>query len=86
MPINGLRIICEKLIEYGMSAATPAALVENGTRPGQRVLTGTLATLPASVAQANVGAPTLLIVGTVVALRERLAWFEATQAEAGKAT
>ncbi len=86
MPINGLQIICEKLIEHGMSAATPAALVENGTRPGQRVLTGTLATLPAIVAQANVGAPTLLIVGEVVALRERLAWFEATQAEAGKAT
>jgi uroporphyrin-III C-methyltransferase/precorrin-2 dehydrogenase/sirohydrochlorin ferrochelatase len=50
--------------------------VERGTRPEQRVFSATLDTLPELVARHRVQAPTLLIVGEVVKLRERLAWFE----------
>lgn len=76
MPLEGLGIICAQLIAHGMAAGLPAALVERGTRPEQRVFAGTLETLPAIVAGEEVHAPTLLIVGEVVKLRERLAWFE----------
>ena len=75
MPINGLYSICDKLQEYGLSAEMPAALVENGTRPEQRVFTGDLQTLPAIIEQHDIKAPTLLIVGEVVTLRNTLSWF-----------
>ena len=58
------------------TVATPAALVQAGTTPQQRVLAGTLATLPGIVQRSEVRAPTLIIVGEVVRLRERLKWFE----------
>ena len=76
MPLEGLAIICERLIRHGLPATLPAALVERGTRPEQRVFSATLDTLPELVARHRVQAPTLLIVGEVVKLRERLAWFE----------
>jgi len=78
MGLVGLPVICRKLIDHGMAADTPAALVEHGTTADQRVFTATLATLPESVAQAEVRAPTLIIVGGVVALHEKLDWFETT--------
>ena len=59
-----------------MAGDTPAALVEQGTTEVQRVFTATVATLPESVARADVHAPTLIIIGSVVRLREKLDWFE----------
>ncbi|WP_120995312.1 siroheme synthase CysG [Stutzerimonas urumqiensis] len=76
MGLVGLPVICAQLIAQGMAATTPAALVQQGTTSNQRVLTGTLAELPGIVAAEEVQAPTLLIVGDVVRLREKLAWFE----------
>ena len=76
MGLVGLPLICEQLIRHGRSADTPAALVQQGTTRQQRVFTGTLADLPRLVAQHEVHAPTLVIVGEVVRLREKLAWFE----------
>ncbi len=76
MPLEGLSIICEQLIQHGLPATLPAALIERGTRPEQQVFSATLATLPDLVARYRVHAPTLLIVGEVVKLREQLAWFE----------
>ncbi len=75
MGLTGLDILCRELIEHGKPAATPVALVEQGTTREQRVLIGTLATLPEQVKQTTVHAPTLLIIGDVVRLHERLAWF-----------
>ena len=49
--------------------------MQQGTTPTQRVVTGTLGTLPARVAKAKLHAPTLIIVGNVVRLREKLNWF-----------
>ncbi|WP_434458673.1 uroporphyrinogen-III C-methyltransferase [Stutzerimonas urumqiensis] len=76
MGLVGLPVICAQLVAQGMLATTPAALVQQGTTSNQRVLTGTLAELPSIVAAEEVQAPTLLIVGDVVRLREKLAWFE----------
>lgn len=75
MGLQGVDILCRKLIEHGVAPSMPAALVEQGTTPQQRVHIGNLTTLPALVQQANVRAPTLIIVGEVVSLHEKLAWF-----------
>ena len=79
MGLTGLSFICEQLIKHGRAATTPAALVQQGTTQNQRVFTGTLENLPQLVAEHEVHAPTLVIVGEVVKLREKLAWFEGAQ-------
>ncbi|NHC10458.1 siroheme synthase CysG [Stutzerimonas degradans] len=80
MGLVGLPMICRELIAHGRAAHTPAALVQQGTTRTQRVFTGTLAELPELIAAQEVQAPTLLIVGEVVQLREKLAWFEGAEA------
>jgi uroporphyrin-III C-methyltransferase/precorrin-2 dehydrogenase/sirohydrochlorin ferrochelatase len=82
MGLVGLPVICRELIGHGMAADTPAALVEHGTTEDQRVFTATLATLSETVEKAEVRAPTLIIIGSVVRLREKLGWFET---DAGRA-
>lgn len=76
MGLVGLPVICRELVEHDMAPDTPAALVEHGTTENQRVITATVATLPERVADARVRAPTLVIIGGVVTLREKLGWFE----------
>jgi uroporphyrin-III C-methyltransferase/precorrin-2 dehydrogenase/sirohydrochlorin ferrochelatase len=71
-----LPVLCAKLIEHGQSPEHPAAVVQQGTAPTQRVVTGTLATLPALAERAQLHGPTLIIVGDVVRLRERFNWFQ----------
>jgi uroporphyrin-III C-methyltransferase/precorrin-2 dehydrogenase/sirohydrochlorin ferrochelatase len=76
MGLVGIEVLCRELAAHGLPAATPAALVQQGTTPQQRVLTGTLESLPGIVRRSSVKAPTLIIIGEVVRLRERLKWFE----------
>ncbi len=78
MGLQGIDILCRELINHGMPASTPAALVEQGTTPNQRVFTATLSDLPAHIHGSDVHAPTLIIVGGVVALHEKLKWFDTT--------
>lgn len=75
MGLTGLESICKQLIAHGKSADTPAALVERGTLPDQRVHTGTLENLPSIVKQQEVHAPTLIIIGNVVSLQDKLSWY-----------
>ena len=75
MGLTGLDAICESLIKHGRSSDTTAALIEQGTKPQQRVLASTLTDLPELVERSNVTAPTLLIIGGVVSLRNKLKWF-----------
>ena len=76
MGLPGLPELCAKLVEHGLPARTRAAVVQQGTLATQRVVTGTLASLPRLVARAKLHAPTLIIVGNVVRLRDKLNWFE----------
>ena len=76
MGLHGVDILCRELVAHGLPHETPAALIQQGTLPQQRVLTGNLTTLPDIVRRGNVKAPTLIIVGEVVRLREKLNWFE----------
>ncbi|MEZ5476909.1 MAG: siroheme synthase CysG [Thiolinea sp.] len=76
MGLTGIQVISRELIAHGLPAETPAALVEQGTTRNQRVHIGTLATLPALVAEREVRAPTLTIVGEVVNLHDKLHWYQ----------
>jgi len=75
MGVRGLAQLCEQLVAHGLGRDTPAALVEKATLESQRVVEGTLATLPMLAAGENVRPPALVIVGEVVRLRGRLGWF-----------
>ncbi|HQR04618.1 MAG: uroporphyrinogen-III C-methyltransferase [Proteobacteria bacterium] len=75
MGLTGINVLCEKLIEHGLPAHWPAAIVQQGTRSSQRTVTGTLATLPERARAAGLKAPTLIIVGRVAGLQPDLAWF-----------
>lgn len=76
MGLHSIGNLCSKLIEHGMSESMPAALVEKGTSPDQRVHIGTLKTLPRLVHEKKVKPPTLIIVGEVVNLHEKLNWYK----------
>ena len=75
MGLGALTEICAQLVAHGLPADTPAAVVQQGTTLDQRVVAATLADLPVQVAQAGLRSPCLIIVGEVVRLRDRLAWF-----------
>jgi uroporphyrin-III C-methyltransferase/precorrin-2 dehydrogenase/sirohydrochlorin ferrochelatase len=76
MGLQGLEMLCAKLIQHGLPADTPAAIVQQGTTPQQRVISGNLATLPGNPELETLHAPTLIIIGGVVSLREKLSWFK----------
>lgn len=82
MGLTGLPIICQKLVEHGMSEDTPIAMVESATMDHQQVVTGTLKDIQPKAEAAQIKPPALIIVGSVVELRNKLNWF---QSEAEKA-
>ncbi len=75
MGLQGLPILSEELVKHGLSPQTPAAIVQQGTTPHQRVVTGTLESLPELAVEAQLKPPTLIIVGNVVSLHHKLKWF-----------
>ena len=75
MGLQTVKELCKELIAHGLSSATPAALVEKGTTQEQKVHIGDLTTLHDIVQKNNVKAPTLIIVGEVVKLHDKLNWF-----------
>ena len=62
-------------MEHGAPDTLPAAVIAQGTRENQRVVTGTLATIASLAAQADMQSPALFVVGEVVSLHASLAWF-----------
>jgi uroporphyrin-III C-methyltransferase/precorrin-2 dehydrogenase/sirohydrochlorin ferrochelatase len=69
MGVTRLVEICRELAAHGLDPATPAAVIERATTPRQRVITGTVGTLPAIAAAERVKPPALIVVGEVVSLR-----------------
>jgi uroporphyrin-III C-methyltransferase len=76
MGLHGLAHLCEKMREHGLPDDWPAAIVQQGTTPNQRTVTGTLSTLPTLAEAAKLRAPTLIIIGEVVKLHDKLCWFK----------
>lgn len=80
MGLSNAAAIAEQLQQHGRDANTPVAIIERGTQTSQKVLIGTLQTLPSLAIQAQ--SPALIVVGEVVALANKLHWFgERHQAE-----
>lgn len=76
MGLGKLAEISARLIEAGQDAQTPAALIEWGTTPQQKVAVGTLANLAEVAREARIKPPAVTVIGQVVALRDKLQWFE----------
>ena len=83
MGSHRLDLLRERLIAHGRAADTPVAIIENGSRPQQRVLVGTLDELPTLASVYQVQSPALLVIGEVAALAARLHWFGAAPLTAG---
>lgn len=75
MGVGQLAYLPERLIRHGRDAATPFVLIERGTTNDQRVITGTLASLPAMAEAHDIASPALLIIGETAALASSLTWF-----------
>ncbi|RFA28434.1 uroporphyrinogen-III C-methyltransferase [Alkalilimnicola ehrlichii] len=76
MGLQGLAELAEGLMAHGLKATMPAALIQQGTTENQRVITAPISQLPQVAAASGLRAPTLVIVGEVVSLHDKLAWFE----------
>jgi uroporphyrinogen III methyltransferase / synthase len=76
MPLANLAAIAKRLVAGGLDPATPAAVIGDGTRPTQRTVTAPLVHIAAAAAEALVGSPALAVIGSVVALRNDLRWFD----------
>ena len=76
MGLHGAPTLCKEMVAHGLPATTPVALVEQGTTPQQRVYTATLKTLLDVIKSKDIKPPTLIIVGEVVTLHDKLKWVE----------
>jgi uroporphyrin-III C-methyltransferase/precorrin-2 dehydrogenase/sirohydrochlorin ferrochelatase len=76
MGLHGAPTLCKEMVAHGLPPTTPVALVEQGTTPQQRVYIATLDTLLDVIASEDIKPPTLIIVGEVVSLHEKLSWLE----------
>ena len=84
MGLRNLEPLTEAFIAEGASPDLPAAIVDNATRPNQRVVVATLATLAAAARGAEIKGPSIVIIGTVVTLRKKLEWYAAGQDSPGQ--
>ncbi len=76
MGVKNLSRVSARLMREGMGASMPAAMIESGTLPKQRVVEGTLRNLAEKVKKAGISSPALLVVGKVSTLRKQLSWFK----------
>ena len=75
MGLRNLEALMAEFIARGASPELPAAIVDNATRANQRVVVATLATLAAKARAAELKGPSIVIIGAVVSLRDKLDWY-----------
>lgn len=76
MGLHKIEYIVNSLIQSGKSDDTPAAVISRGTTPLQKTVSSRLVDLPESVQLANLVAPSLIVIGECVSLRDQISWFE----------
>jgi uroporphyrin-III C-methyltransferase/precorrin-2 dehydrogenase/sirohydrochlorin ferrochelatase len=76
MGVGAARVLCESLVSHGLDESTPVAVIQQGTTTDQRTFTGTLTSMPSLIEGEDIKPPSMMIIGNVVKLREKLAWFE----------
>lgn len=74
MGLSRLEIISKKLISGGLSKNTPVAVIQNGTTDEHRLIKGTLSNISKKVHEAKIKPPTIIIVGRVVNLSDKIGW------------
>ncbi len=84
MGLANLTHIVDELLAGGRPPNTPAAVIQDGTLPTQRVVDADLGHLRDAVATAGIGSPAIVVIGDVVRLRERIGWFPLDRPEAGR--
>jgi len=84
MGVATLPHITERLRDGGLHPHTPAAVIQEGTVPEQRVITGTVATIAERAAMAGIVSPAVVVIGAVVTLKDALAWYEAARTDISK--
>ena len=81
MGLVSIDIICEQLIQHGLSESTPCALIQQGTTNTQKEFISILKDMPTVVKIKKPKAPTIFIIGGVVALRDKLKWYSTSAAD-----
>lgn len=76
MDVKGLAHIAHSLIAGGLVQNIPAAVIQGGTTPQQRLVTGTLANIAQRAAEAKITSSAITVIGTVVNLSNALTWYE----------
>ncbi|MBT3048969.1 MAG: uroporphyrinogen-III C-methyltransferase [Candidatus Thiodiazotropha sp.] len=76
MGLSNLEIIARQLMQAGRAADTPAAVIQEGTTPRQRMVQATLSTLSREVERAGLSSPVMIIIGETVTLADQLAWYQ----------
>jgi uroporphyrin-III C-methyltransferase len=76
MGASRIERICDELIKHGMAPSMPVAVIENGTLPEQRTITGRIDNIGAEFARHNFHPPVIIMIGSTVALRNEISWFE----------
>jgi uroporphyrin-III C-methyltransferase/precorrin-2 dehydrogenase/sirohydrochlorin ferrochelatase len=79
MGLSSLKILSDNFAKHGADPDTPAAIIDNGTRPNQRIVTGTISNLYDKATEQKFTGPSIIIIGGVVNLREKLRWFSDNQ-------
>lgn len=74
MGLSRLEIISKKLISGGLDKNTPVAVIQNGTTDEHRLIKGTLSNISKKVNEAKIKPPTIIIVGKVVKLSDKIGW------------
>lgn len=75
MGVKGIEVLQQNLLEQGMQPDMPAAIIQQGTTPEQKVYVGKVATLAKTVADKEVKPPSMIVIGEVVTLHEKLSWY-----------
>ena len=76
MGVKGIDVLQKNLLEHGMRPDMPAAVIQQGTTPNQKVYVGTVSTLAKTVADQEVKPPSMIVIGEVVKLHEKLIWLQ----------
>jgi len=76
MCVKNLETITDKLLNEGLNPQTPSAIIRWGTRPEQKVVTGTISEIAKLAKDHKISPPAILVIGEVVSLREKLNWYE----------
>ncbi|MFB5621554.1 MAG: uroporphyrin-III C-methyltransferase, partial [Candidatus Nitrosomaritimum yanchengensis] len=72
--LSRIDVICKQLIAGGMDKRTPVAVIQNGTTPKQKMITGTVSNIASLVKKNKIVPPTNIIIGNVVDLSKTIGW------------